>query len=351
MILDASTLEQVAAVDRIVAASSARALPGRLKTELFASVVETNTDVCAIASAEVDAALAGAAPRGRRRGAREGLALAAAGDASVRATRRRSRSSTSSATSSFVALRRHHRAAAGRAGAARPRRDAVGRGLLALPRARSCRGCRSCSRSRRTRRGSAGELHRDGVEPRARARRAAARGRARRRSRRTPSGRRGSSGSCGSASPQDYTRLWWDVRPHPTLGTLEVRMPDQPTAVGLVAAFAALLQALCATALAGGLPSAARCSPTAAAPTTRRTAGPPRASGRAPSCSTRTARRSRRAAELGAELLELVRPAARALGGERAARRGSTRRRARPTCSSLRTALEAAADLVARSLA
>jgi carboxylate-amine ligase len=29
----------------------------------------------------------------------------------------------------------------------------------------------------------------------------------------------------------DYTRLWWDVRPHPRLGTLEVRMPDQPTSL------------------------------------------------------------------------------------------------------------------------
>ncbi len=42
---------------------------------------------------------------------------------------------------------------------------------------------------------------------------------------------------------QDYTRIWWDVRPHPALGTLEVRIPDQPTDVRLSAAFAALLQA------------------------------------------------------------------------------------------------------------
>ena len=51
---------------------------------------------------------------------------------------------------------------------------------------------------------------------------------------------------------EDYTRIWWDVRPHPKLGTLEVRVPDQPTDVHLSAAFAALLQALCATALGGG---------------------------------------------------------------------------------------------------
>ena len=33
---------------------------------------------------------------------------------------------------------------------------------------------------------------------------------------------------------QDYTRIWWDVRPHPRFGTLEVRVPDQPTDVALV---------------------------------------------------------------------------------------------------------------------
>jgi carboxylate-amine ligase len=29
----------------------------------------------------------------------------------------------------------------------------------------------------------------------------------------------------------DYTRLWWDVRPHPRLGTLEIRIADQPTSL------------------------------------------------------------------------------------------------------------------------
>jgi len=43
----------------------------------------------------------------------------------------------------------------------------------------------------------------------------------------------------------EYTRFWWDIRPHPTFGTLEVRMPDQPTSLALTAAFAALVQALC----------------------------------------------------------------------------------------------------------
>ena len=44
----------------------------------------------------------------------------------------------------------------------------------------------------------------------------------------------------------DYTRIWWDARPHPRLGTLEVRIADQPTSVERSAALAALVQALCA---------------------------------------------------------------------------------------------------------
>lgn len=49
----------------------------------------------------------------------------------------------------------------------------------------------------------------------------------------------------------DYTKIWWDVRPHPRLGTLEVRMADQPTDVRRSAAIAALVQALCASAVPG----------------------------------------------------------------------------------------------------
>ena len=58
---------------------------------------------------------------------------------------------------------------------------------------------------------------------------------------------------------RDYTALWWDARPHPNFGTLEIRMPDQPTDVALSGALVALVQALCATLLddpaAGGRPA------------------------------------------------------------------------------------------------
>jgi carboxylate-amine ligase len=47
----------------------------------------------------------------------------------------------------------------------------------------------------------------------------------------------------------DYTSFWWDIRPHPRFGTLEIRMPDQPTALERTAAFARLLHDLCAWAL------------------------------------------------------------------------------------------------------
>jgi carboxylate-amine ligase len=47
----------------------------------------------------------------------------------------------------------------------------------------------------------------------------------------------------------DYTRIWWDIRPHPRFGTLEVRMPDQPTALARTIELVALVQALAATAL------------------------------------------------------------------------------------------------------
>jgi carboxylate-amine ligase len=42
----------------------------------------------------------------------------------------------------------------------------------------------------------------------------------------------------------EITRVWWDVRPHPRFGTLEIRMPDQPTRLEATAAIANLLAAM-----------------------------------------------------------------------------------------------------------
>jgi len=47
----------------------------------------------------------------------------------------------------------------------------------------------------------------------------------------------------------EYTRFWWDVRPHPRFGTLEIRMPDQPTALERSMMVVTLLVELCRTVL------------------------------------------------------------------------------------------------------
>ena len=96
MILDAATLRAGRRRRPHPRGVEGQELPGSLKTELFASVFETNTNVCATV-AEVDEAL----PVLRRAAAaaaeREGLAIAAAATHPF-AARRRSRSSRRSAT-------------------------------------------------------------------------------------------------------------------------------------------------------------------------------------------------------------------------------------------------------------
>lgn len=47
-----------------------------------------------------------------------------------------------------------------------------------------------------------------------------------------------------SGAIDDYTYLWWDVRPHPNLGTVETRIFDQATLLEDTVAFAALTQSL-----------------------------------------------------------------------------------------------------------
>ena len=47
-----------------------------------------------------------------------------------------------------------------------------------------------------------------------------------------------------AGGPLDYTRIWWDIRPHPRLGTIEVRELDAQSSLEEVAAVAAFVQAL-----------------------------------------------------------------------------------------------------------
>jgi glutamate---cysteine ligase / carboxylate-amine ligase len=53
-----------------------------------------------------------------------------------------------------------------------------------------------------------------------------------------------------TGSFEDYTFIWWDLRPHPRLGTIEVRICDAQTRLENVAVLVALVQSLAAT-LAG----------------------------------------------------------------------------------------------------
>jgi carboxylate-amine ligase len=50
-----------------------------------------------------------------------------------------------------------------------------------------------------------------------------------------------------TGSFRDSTYIWWDLRPHPRLGTIEVRICDAQTRLESVAALTALVQALAAT--------------------------------------------------------------------------------------------------------
>ena len=346
MILDAGTYEQVAAVDKILRGVEGMELPGSVKTELFASVFETNTHVCATVR-DVDEAL----PVLRRAAAEaaepESLVIGAAathpfalpeGQAIVKEAR----------YVSFVGY-----------GGITVRRQGV-QGLHVHVGMASAEECWRCLEGivpwlpvvlalsanspwyagvltgmASNRAPVLAELPRASVPP-AFASYAEWESWVERLAR--------------LGVTEDYTRIWWDVRPHPKLGTLEIRVADQPTDVHLSAAFTALLQALCATALAGALPrdesalgdrgradylqnrwSAARFGP--------------RAQLLHPD-----GRSYVLASELGAELLELVRPAAHALGGAEFLDRIDPSACEADIQLQHDTALEAAADVVVRSV-
>jgi glutamate---cysteine ligase / carboxylate-amine ligase len=50
-----------------------------------------------------------------------------------------------------------------------------------------------------------------------------------------------------TGSWEDYTYIWWDLRPHPKLGTIEVRVCDGQTRLESLAGIVALVQSLAAT--------------------------------------------------------------------------------------------------------
>jgi len=227
MILDAETLQPTAGVETLLAAARGWELPGLLKTEMHASVVELNTGICTGVD-EAVAALRTLRDAASGLAREHGLVLAAAGAHPTAPLD----SLPVVQEARYLAMLRHVGRAARRQGvngihvhvgvdsgercherleavlpwlpvvlalsANSPFEAGVDTGMLSL------------------RAGILAELPRAGAPPRFASyadweewveRRAAL------------------------GVLEDETRIWWDVRPHPRLGTLEVRVADQPTAL------------------------------------------------------------------------------------------------------------------------
>jgi glutamate---cysteine ligase / carboxylate-amine ligase len=341
MILDAVTHEQVAAVDRILRGVEGTALPGRLKTELFASVFEINTNVCGNVG-EVDEALPVLRRAAARAAEQEGLAIAASGTHPF-----------ARPEAQPIVKEERYVTFVGYGGISVRRQGVQGLHVhVGMPSADDCWRCLEAivpwlpvvlalsanspwfagelNGMASNRAPILAELPRGGAPP-----------------------------AFASYSEweawverlvaigvmEDYTRIWWDARPHPKLGTLEVRVPDQPTDVALSPAFAALVQAMCATALAGELPgrslradyiqnrwAAARFGPRANLIHPDGLSFPS-------------------ASELGLELLERVRPAAERLGSTDALARLDPSRCEADAQLEATDPRDVAAALVRRSLA
>jgi len=250
MILDAETLQPVTAVDVLVREAERLDLPGRLKTELHASVVELNTGVCDDASAAVDALRELRIAALRIAGA-NGLALAGAG-AHPTATYdslpivQEERYLAMLAQIGYAARRQgvcglHVHVGVESADACYERLEAVLPWLpvvLALS-ANSpfAEGVQTDMLS--TRASVLAELPRAGAPP--------------------------AFGSYAAWEEwierlvrigviEDHTRVWWDVRPHPRFGTLEIRIADQPTALARTALLAELMVTLVASAPSAATP-------------------------------------------------------------------------------------------------
>ena len=244
-ILDGETLELVPAVRRLVDGANGRSLPGVLKTELHASVVELTNDVAESPDdavdriAELRAATAGIADT-------HGLLVAAAGS-----------HPTSLPEQQEIAADERYREFVEYAGPSARRQGVSGLHVhIGMPNADDCfrvmetilpwlplvlalsanspylAGADTGMMSNRAE--VLALLPRAGAPPAVRSydewetfvERMVATGLAR-----------------------TYTSFWWDVRLHPQFGTLEIRAPDQPTSLERTRAFVHLLHDLCAWAL------------------------------------------------------------------------------------------------------
>ena len=174
---------------------------------------------------------------------------------------------------------------------------------------------------------------RDAVEPRGGARRSFPAAARRPRSPRTRSGRRSSTASPGSGSAPTTRASGGTSGPHPKFGTLEIRMPDQPTALAVTVGLVAILR--------GPVPSRARPAralrsiPRRAASTSR-TAGQPRASAferRALPSRTARARRAPRSLRPRSPATGSTRRGPRPIANSRSAARTGSRLSARTSSS------------------
>jgi carboxylate-amine ligase len=251
MILDAETFAPVGAVDVFLRESEGLRLPGRLKTELHSSILELNTGICADA-AEAVAALADLRAAADAIARRNGLRIAAAGAHPVTPPEelpivQEQRYLDMVAYVGPVARRQgvsglHVHVGVDSAEACFHALEGVLQWLplvLALSVNSPYLGGRE-TELLSTRAAILAELPRSGAPPAFRS---------------YDDWEQWVERLVRLGVTTDYTRLWWDVRPHPRFGTLEVRMPDQPTALERTAWFVELLRELVRAALREPPPS------------------------------------------------------------------------------------------------
>jgi glutamate---cysteine ligase / carboxylate-amine ligase len=245
MLLDGESLAPVPAVGQLLADAEGDELPGRLKTELHASIVELNTDVCSTVDEAVEA-LGALRARAAELLERRGLRLAAAGAHPF-----------AEPEGLAIVDEKRYREFVGYAGVTARRQGVSGVHVhVGMPSAEESLATLetilpwlpvvlALSANSPYLAGKATGLASNRAEILAQLPRSGA----------PPVFDSYAEWEAwierfiGTGLASGYTQFWWDVRLHPSFGTLEVRMPDQPTALDVTAAFIALLRDLCGWAL------------------------------------------------------------------------------------------------------
>ncbi len=251
MILDAETLEQRPASDVLIPAVAAGR--GTVKTELFRSAIELNTDVCS-SPADANAVLRELRRRTIAAARQMGLALAGAGS-----------HPSDVASDQPIADEPHYARFVEYAGPTARRQGVSGLHVhVGMPDAETClrvletvlpwlplvlalsanspwfEGSKTGMMSNRAE--ILGLLPRHGAPPYLE---------------RWSDWERLVAAFVRAGVVDNYNALHWDVRPHPSYGTLEIRIPDQPTEIDSTCRFVELIHALCAWALEQPTPAPA----------------------------------------------------------------------------------------------